>query len=156
MIFRIGDLFAMYFFFDTYSQVLIKEKYEINFILLTIAVVASIIGSTVQATHLSLKKRLTFKDVIAIYSSGILIAYISYEAGHYYESIHLTGLASAIFSYISIEFILAMKKLILYFIDGVSKRLPAAFIKIIVGRYGGSEEKRDDDYDDYYNDKEDI
>lgn len=144
MIFRITDLFAMYFFFDIYNQVLTNEQYEINFILLTIAVVACIIGSTVQATHLSLKRKLEFKDVIAIYSSGILIAYVSYEVGYYYESARLTGISSAIFSYISIEFIIAIKNLVIYFIDGVSKRLPEAFIKILIGRYGGEENKNDE------------
>lgn len=147
MIFRVTDLFAMYFFFDVYSQVMVKQQYEINFILLTIAVVASLIGSTVQATHLSLEKRLEFKDIIAIYSSGVLIAYVSYEAGYYYESARLTGISSAIFSYISIEFIIAIKKMVLYFISGVTKRLPAAFIKILIGRYGGDNQNNIDEKD---------
>lgn len=128
MAFNVSKLFITYFLFDFYSKVLIEGEYKINFILLTIAVVASLIGSTVQATHLSLKRKILYKDLVAIYSSGVFIAYLSYELGYYYNEPRLTGLSSAIFSYISIEFIIAVKNLVLYFIRGISKKLPDAVI----------------------------
>lgn len=118
---KIYMLFTFPVIFDLYYRIMQTGEFEFNPVLLMIAIIASIIGSTVQATHTSLKRKVLIKEIIAIYVTGLFIAYFAYELGNYYDNFTLTGLSSAIFSYVSIDFVVAMRDIII-------KRLPKALM----------------------------
>tara|TARA_R110000822_G_scaffold127454_4_gene262978 strand:- start:1826 stop:2281 length:456 start_codon:yes stop_codon:yes gene_type:complete len=137
MIFNVTKLFTLVFAFDLYYKALVLTDLRINYILLIIAIVGSTFGSTTQLTHLGLKnielkKKIPIAQVLAIYSSGLFIGYFSYIAGSYYNDPHITAFSSAIFSYISIEFIIAVKDMVMYFIKGITKKLPDAVISYFI------------------------
>ena len=137
MVLKASNLFIMYSLFDIFNRGMLNGDYSINYVLLVIAVVASFIGSTVQATHLSLKVKLKLNRLIAIYSSGIFVAYFSYELGMYYQSAPLTGMTSAILSYFSVEFLEAFKNMVIGTINGLKRVLPKVIGDILKYRYGG-------------------
>lgn len=146
MVFKISNLFIAYFFIDTYNKAMLQEDYSINFILLTIAVVASLIGSTFQVASVNFKlpNKIKFNHVFLIYSAGTFVSYISYELGSYYESAPLTGLSSVILSYFSVEFLEAFKDTVISTIKSLRKVLPQVIGDILRYKLGGGKNNNND------------
>ena len=88
-----------------------------------ICLVAWFIRSTAYATNSYAKATLKFKNIIAIYSTGLFLSYLVFEAALYYESMTIAGAGSALVSYFSIDVIIG--------ISAIIKALPKIALKVI-------------------------
>ena len=123
---KIYLLFCLPAFFDMYFKMLTTGEFQYNVNYIIIALVSYLIGSTAQGTAKNKINKLKFKDWAAIYSTGLIIAVISYWAGVYYDSYALTGISSVIVSYFSIEFL----DMVTETFKAIMKRVPNIFSKL--------------------------
>ena len=126
-----NKLFFFFTFLDLYQNTQLTGEIKVNVTLLVVAIITSVMGSSVQVAHTNLEKKIRFAEVFAIYISGIFVAYFSYELGYYYNSFALTGVSSAILSYISIEFILTFKNSVIFVLKAVTKKLPDVIVEVL-------------------------
>ncbi len=115
----------MLFLIPIFADYMVHQDgvYNVNLTLLIISISASIVGSTAYATKKNEDATLRFKNVIAIYSTGMFLSYLTYELAIYYQSMSIAGAGSAIVSYFSIEVIIL--------ISSVIKGLPNVLLRIL-------------------------
>jgi len=117
----------MLFLIPIFADYMVHQDgiYNVNLTLLVISFSASFVGSTAYATKKNEDATLRFKNVIAIYSTGMFLSYLMYQLAIYYQSMSIAGAGSAIVSYFSIEVIILISTII--------KGLPSVILKIIEG-----------------------
>ena len=88
-----------------------------------VCIVACLIGSTAYAANSHAKATLKFRNIVAIYATGIFLSFLVFELAMYYESLTIAGAGSALVSFFSIDVIVGIGTII--------KGLPKIVLKVI-------------------------
>lgn len=86
-------------------QVASGEKPEIDFVYLTVAIIASLVGSGVRVAYENQKKRIIKSRVIFIFICSLCVSYLVYEFATVYEYIKVIGILSIVGGIISVDII---------------------------------------------------
>jgi DNA integrity scanning protein DisA with diadenylate cyclase activity len=104
---------------------------DIDFVILWIGFIASIVGASLQIAYKNLKKPILLKEVFAIYVSAFMVTLISYAAGLYWQKPIITALIASFASYMSLELFEGLKTTILRIVS----HLPTVFKDFFKARY---------------------
>lgn len=110
------------------------HTYSYNFVLMTTVTLTSLLGSWVQVSHKKNDYNIKAKEVIAIFSTGFLFAYVAYILGDTLYSyqrnevsllnpLHIAGFFSVVTSYFSIKTLKLIQFLVHKTLSGISINL---------------------------------
>lgn len=105
-------------FFDVFNKSS-QGQYDYDLVLVMVAIVTAVVGSTVQISHKNLEKAILKREVFAIYTTSMMVAIISYFLGVWTEKLVVTALVSSVASYMSLELFETIKKAILTITNGL-------------------------------------
>jgi len=88
------------------------EHDDIDFVLIFVALVCSIVGSSVQVVHTNLERGISSKEIWAIYVTGVMVAILSYIVGMSQTLIY-AALIAVFGSYLSLDLFRGVKRSIL-------------------------------------------
>lgn len=97
-------LFLLLSAVDIY-QYLNNEKPNIDYVLLIMAIVAAIVGSSVRVAYEGEKTRVSRKRIVFIYICSLAVSYMIYETTKAYGYTNIIGVLSIIGGIISVDLI---------------------------------------------------
>ncbi len=92
------------------------EHDDIDLVLIFIALVCSMVGSSVQVVHTNLERGISTKEIVAIYVTGVMIALLAYIVGMSQTLIY-AALIAVFGSYLSLSLFKSIKKAVVAIIN---------------------------------------
>lgn len=82
-----------------------QEKPNIDYVLLLMAVIAAVVGSSVRVAYEGEKRKITRGRVVFIYVCSLVVSYMVYESTKAYGYTNIIGVVSIIGGIISVDII---------------------------------------------------
>lgn len=127
---KLWSIFLVPLFINIMKVVNHSEE-DIDLVLVLICLVCSFVGSSAQLSQHNMERQVTFKEVVAVYTSGVMVALLGYAAATFSGSILITSMCVVIVSYMSLEFFDLVRQ-------GISKillQIPNAFWQLMYYKY---------------------
>ena len=111
---------------------------NINVTLVFVFLVCAMVGSSTQLAHKNLDHDIGKKEILAVYVSAFMVAFMGYAGQMYSGETLLSAVCTVFASYMSLELFDGLKKAI----NGIIMRIPNVFWELMYYKY---ERRRKDD-----------
>lgn len=136
---KVWTIFLLPLFLNIFKVVNGLEE-NIDLVLVVICLICSFVGSSAQLSQQYMERKVSFREVLAVYVSGIMVALLGYATAAYSGQILITAMCVVIVSYMSLEFFDLVKR-------GISKillQIPDAFWQIVYNKYEQKKKEKDE------------